>query len=146
MKRRPIIDALLAQLQALTAEPYEVQVISQGYVVWSDADIQPAIYYVPVREEAKYSSGLPTKWMMHGDLWVYVRQSTIELGVQTLMDLMDGIEEVLSPMGSNGMPTKSNTLGGLVTYCAIQGQAEISGGFLNQQQTVARIPIEILTA
>lgn len=146
MRRRKIIDALLKQLEVLTQEPYEVQVISQGYVVWSDADIQPALYYVPVREEAKYSSGFPTKWLMHGDLWVYVRAGTSELGVQTLMDLMDGIEDALSPVGPAGMPTKTNTLGDLATYCAIQGQAEISGGFLNQQQVVARIPIEILTA
>jgi hypothetical protein len=37
-------------------------------------------------------------------------------------------------------------LGGLVVYCAIQGAVEISGGFLNGAQTVARIPLEIMVA
>ena len=146
MNRSAIYAALLAQLEALKADPYNVLTVSQGFVVWDDAQRQPAVYLVPVREQAEYQLGLPTKWLVHLELYVYVRASTAELGVQVLSTLLDGVELLLSPVGPNGQPIQANTLGGLVSYCAIQGETTISGGYLNQQQSVAVVPLEILTA
>jgi hypothetical protein len=60
---------------------------------------------------------------------------------------MDNIDYILSPVGPNGGISSDNgyvnTLGGLVQYCVFQGPAEISGGFLNKKQTIARIPLEM---
>jgi hypothetical protein len=157
MQRDPIYAALVNQLNALTLAPLTsqygfVQVVSRGFVSWEQADAQPAIYVVPLTEKAEYKRGLPTKWWFKLDLYVYVRWiDSVAQGVTALTQVMDGIDFVLSPMNPPNAGQGSdngfvNTLGGLCSYCALQGEAEISGGFLNRQQTVARMPMEIVVA
>lgn len=153
MQRDPIFAALLNQLTALTVSPYTVQEVSRGFVPWEAADEQPAIYIVPGTETAEYKRGLPTKWIIHCELWVYVRWvDSVVTGVTALAQLMDSIDYILSPLGPNGGVRSDNgyvnNLNGTpgVVYCAIQGTSEVSGGFLNKSQTVARMPIEIMAA
>jgi hypothetical protein len=155
MQRDPIYAALLNQLLALTtntnyqAQYGAVQVASRGFVPWDQADDQPAIYIVPMTENGVYKRGLPTKWMLKLDLYVYVRWiDSVEQGVTALAQVMDGIDYVLSPTGPNGGILSDNgyvnNLNGLAVYCALSGEAEISGGFLNKMQTIARMPMEIM--
>ena len=152
MVREPIYQALIGVLQQLQTGSYAQQfpnlVVSRGFVMWDEADVQPAIYLVPKTETAEYRRGLPTKWKMTMDLYIYVRADSISLGVQNLSLLMDAIDAVLSPLGANaGSPNDFvETLGGLVVYCAIQGATDISGGFLNGLQTVARMSLEVIVA
>jgi hypothetical protein len=153
MRRDPIYAALTSELQnaLVNVDPYDVQVVSRGFVMWEAADQQPAIYISPETEEAKYQRGLPTKWVIKCSLWVYVRWvDSIEQGVTALAQLMDGIDATLSPVGVNAGPLGDNgyvnTLGGLVTYCALSGAGEVNGGFLNQNQAIARMPVEIMVA
>jgi hypothetical protein len=154
MKREPIYDALLGLLQQLQSPPYvttwpTIQV-NLGFRTYEDAQIQPAIFIEPLKEAAVYQRGLPTKWKLQAAVWVYVRSDTINLGIQNLNAFMDAIEAILSPVGSNaGAPSDNGyvlTLNELVQYAAIQGEVEISGGYLQNNQTVARIPLEILVA
>lgn len=153
MVRNPIYNALLLQLQQLTttyAEEYgNVQVVSRGFVPWTEADVQPAIFIVPVNEKGDYKRGLPTKWTFKIDLYVYNKWvDSVQQGVILLTQIMDGIDYVLSPLGPNGGILTDNgyvnNLNGLAVYCALQGEADISGGFLNQGQTIARMPLEIM--
>jgi hypothetical protein len=150
MQRDPIYAALLAQLTALTVAPYQVAVVSRGFVMWDQADIQPAIYIAPGTETGDYKMGMPTKWIIKLELYVYVKWvDDISQGVTLLAQIMDGIDYVLSPVGPNGVKVGNqfvNTLGGLAQYCALSGPAEISGGFLNRSQSVARMPVEIMVA
>lgn len=158
MQRDPIYAAVVTQLSALMVPPLSqtygppVLVVSRGFVPWERADDQPAIYLVPLTEKAEYRRGLPTKWWFKLDLYLYVRWvDSVDQGVTALAKIMDGIDFVLSPMnppnaGQSGDNGFVNTLGGLCSYCALQGEAEISGGFLNQQQCVARMPMEIVVA
>ncbi len=149
MQRDPIYATLLAQLTALMAAPYNVAVVSRGFVPWDAADTQPAIYVVPVTESGEYKRGLPTKWLLKIDIYVYVRWTdSVQQGVTALAQIMDGIDATLSPLGVNGGIRSDNgfvnNLGGLAVYCALSGSADISGGFLNQSQTVARMPVEVM--
>ena len=151
MQREAIYTALVDQLSALKSGPNpSVVVVSRGFVVWDTADQQPAIYIVPVREVAQYSRGVPTKWTVHVELYVYVRWTdSVSAGVTQLSAVLDAIDNVLSPLGPNASPRAGlsvNTLGGLADYCAIQGAVEISAGFLSKSQTVARVPLEIVVA
>jgi hypothetical protein len=151
MKRDAIYAALLAQLSTgLAAAPYNVSNVSRGFVHWEQCDVQPAVFIVPNKEVAEYVRGTPVKWTLTPDLYVYVRwQDSVSQGVTALAQIMDGIDAVLSPTGANAAPNAGqivNTLGGLVQYCALRGAAEISGGFLNRQQTIARMPVEIVVA
>ena len=152
MQRDPIYAALTNQLAALINQsPYDVQIVSRGFVPWESADLQPAIYVVPVTEEGIYKRGLPSKWLFKVDLYVYVKWvDSVQQGVTSLAQIMDGIDLTLSPLGPNGGQGADNgyvnTLGGLCVYCALQGTAEISGGFLNKSQAIARMPVEIVVA
>jgi hypothetical protein len=150
MQRDAIYNALLGQLTTglLNVPPYDVRVISRGFVHWEAADVQPAIYIAPKKEKGKYVRGTPTLWTIELDLYAYVQWTdSVAQGVTALALVMDGIDFVLSPTGPNGSRNAAmavNTLGGLAHYCALQGEAEISGGFLNKQQTIARMPVEIV--
>lgn len=150
MKRDPIYQALLTQVSALVASPYSlIKLASRGFVTWDQALVQPCVYIVPVTEEGEYKRGLPTKWKFKIDLYVYVKWvDSVQQGVTALAQVMDGIDLILSPTGPNGGALSSNgfvnNLGGLADYCALSGTADISGGFLNQQQTIARMPVEVV--
>lgn len=154
MKREPIYDALLAQLQQLQTGTYittwPTMQVNLGFKTYEDTQIQPAVFLTPMKEQATYVRGLPTKWMLFAEIWVYIRSDTVSLGVQNLNALLDAIDAILSPLGANAGPMSDNgfvdTLGGLVQYVAIQGEVEISGGYLQNNQSVARIPLEILVA
>lgn len=155
MRRDAVYNALLQQLSALLAEPYIVQgaatnvlTVSRGFVMWDQADSQPAIYIVPRSENADYAMGKPIRWLLTLDLYVYVRwtDSAVQAAAP-LATVMDNIDYILSPTGPNGSPSATyavNTLGGLATYCALKGGSEISLGFLGGSQAVARMPLEIL--
>lgn len=148
MQRNQVYKALSNQLAVglINTPPWNVLVVSRGFVSWSQADLQPAIYVVPVKESSQYQRGLPNKWLVQCDVYVYCRWTTTpEDGAEALANLMDGVDYVLSPTGPNAIPPVAvNTLGGLVSYCALQGSGEVSIGFLNQNQAVARMPVEIL--
>jgi hypothetical protein len=152
MQRDPLYSTLVAELQAaLTQEPYNVQVVSRGFVPWDVADSMPAVYLAPSSEEAKYQRGLPTKWLVKCELWVYVKWTdSVAQGVTALAQIQDGIDACLAPAGVNAGPLGDNgyvnTLGGLCVYCALSGSGEVSGGFLNQNVAIARMPVEILVA
>lgn len=151
MIRSPIYKAITQQLTVglVNVPPYGVQSVSRGFVHWENCDNQPAIYVVPVKENNTYKAGTPNRWLLHCELWVYVRWvDSVQQGSDALATIMDGIELVLSPTGPNGSRGGTqgavNTLGGLVTYCALQGPGDISNGFLNGSQSIARMPLEIL--
>ena len=152
MTRDPIYEALLAQLTEglLNVAPYNVLNVDRGFVHWEQCDVQPAVFVVPNKEVGEYVRGTPVKWVLTPDLYIYVRwQDNVSQGVRALSQIQDGIDYVLSPTGPNGSRNAAqavNTLGGLVSYCALKGAAEISGGFLNRQQTIARMPVEIMVA
>jgi hypothetical protein len=152
VQRDPIYAALTAQLAVLTQAPNPVAaVVSRGFVPWEAADAQPAIYIVPVQEEAIPQRGLPNKYLIHLDLYLYVRWTdSVAQGVTALAQLQDQVDAIISPVGPNagidGDNGFVNTLGGLVVYCALKGAADISGGFLNKSQAAARMPVEIMVA
>lgn len=151
MTRDAIYAALLSQLATgLAAAPYNVTNVSRGFVHWEQCDVQPAVFVVPNKEIGEYVRGTPVKWTLAIDLYVYVRWAdSVDQGVTALAQIMDGIDAVLSPTGPNGSKNAGqavNTLGGLVQYCALKGACEVSGGFLNRQQTIARMPVEIMVA
>lgn len=154
MQREAIYTALmgvLGQLQQVPLNtPWPNLALSRGYVNWDDAPYQPAIYLVPKHEKSVYVRGLPIKWVIHCELFVYVKADTVNLGVINLSQLLDAIDSVLSPLGPNAGPSGGNgfvdTLNGLAVYCAIQGEIVISGGWLNNAQTVAQVPLEIMVA
>ncbi|HEY8885207.1 MAG TPA: hypothetical protein VIO35_07850 [Chloroflexota bacterium] len=104
----------------------------------SPAD-QPAFFQTQGKEIATAGYRLPTKWMLHASLYVYVHQSSLDMLPSTaLNNLIGAIELALAPDASG-----EQTLGGLVSHCRIVGTIETDEGTLGDQ-AVAIIPIEIM--
>ena len=144
MIRENVYGAVLTALQGLTASPYSLSIptISRGFQHWSDVPPAscPALFLVPVTENAKFVRGQPIKWMVTSEVWVYVKQDSSALGVQVLNPILDGIESVLAPPSNTPY---ANTLNGTVFSCSISGNVQIHGGFI-AGTTVAVVPIEII--
>lgn len=148
MNRELIYARLLATVEAIKLPPYdlEVAVVSRDFKHWVDAADQPAIYVVQGNQIAKYRRGQPTVWTLQAEIWVYTKKQGDSLGVQVMNPILDALETIFAPATVPAPPNEyTNTLGGLVSHCALAGQIEVSGGYLGDQ-AVAAIPLEIVTA
>lgn len=146
MKREPIYAALAERILQLNAEPYllGIETIGRDWKTWASVTNQPAVFVVPVKEDAVYQQGLPIKWRIHAEIWVYVKSTPSKAGVQVLNPILDALESILTPaVETTPASAFTNTLDGAVFRCTISGPVEISAGFLGDQ-TVARVPVEIL--
>jgi hypothetical protein len=137
--REPIFAALFAKLTA-----------SAGYATssrklkhWSDVprDQQPALFLAQGRQSVKTVRGQPSVWTLSAEVYVYVNTSGFSNPGSALNPLMDAIEAALA--GNQGENTQ--TLGGLVDWCRIEGSIETDEGTLGDQ-AVAIIPISILVS
>lgn len=150
MIRATIYNALLTQIQGIRDAPYNlaVPVIELGLENAANNTKQPGLYVVPTKESSEYVRGLPLKWRLDVDVYLFTKKTPVGPGVYNALPVMDALELVLAPTKTS--PTTGayiNDLGltGVVHHCAIKGSSEFFGGYLDQQ-TIVRIPIEILTA
>lgn len=155
MIRTPIYTALLSQLQKLTSAPYSLTIPTIYLGLEHAADLppaqQPAIFLAPKVERSIYNRGHPIKWEIECEIYVYTINTGGDGnadGIVQLLPILDGIDAVLSPQtNQRGPGSYTNDLGqpDKIYHCAIKGNTEIFGGYLDEQ-TIARIPIEIVTA
>jgi hypothetical protein len=140
--REGIYAALFAKFDGITGMPTK----SRRLMHWADvlAVQQPALFQAQKSEIVVQSRGLPPKWQLDLDLYLYVHAGDDPGSVPTtvLNPLIDAIEAALAPDnvrdGQNVL-----TLGGLVSHCWISGQIQTDEGALGAQ-SIAIIPISIL--
>lgn len=138
MNREAIYGALLAKVS--TAAGFVTA--SRRLRHWSDvaAAEQPALFQVQKTETVRRETGLPPKWSLGVDLFVYAHAPDDATSATTAINpLLDAIEATLAPDPFSNM----QTLGGLVAHCWIAGKVETDEGVLGGQ-AVAIVPIEIL--
>lgn len=138
MTREPIYNALFAKLAAAAG----FATASRRLRHWSDvgAAEQPALFQVQKSETVRRDAGLPPKWTLGIDLFVYAHAPDDATAATTVMNpLLDAIEAALAPDPLSNL----QTLGGLVAHCWIAGKVETDEGVLGGQ-AVAIVPIEIL--
>lgn len=136
-------EAIFAALFVKVSSVAGIKTSSRKLKHWSDvapAD-KPALFQAQGEEMATAGYRVPTKWMLHASLYVYVHQATIGTDVPStaLNNLLDAIEAALAPDAATG----EQTLGGLVSHCRINGKVETDEGVLGDE-AVAIIPIEIM--
>lgn len=104
----------------------------------------PAIYQIQRDEMGQAVRGIPTKWTLSVDLFIYAWQADLKAAPsQALNPLLDAIEAAFKP----DTPTVNDcTLGGLVSRCGIAGKVEIFEGVGDGNQAVAIVPIDIVIA
>lgn len=148
MRRLQIYCAFENQVSGLLKSPYnlEIPTIRMGMENAENA-IQPAIFIMPNRERSTNIRGLPNKWTLLLEVYVYVKRGVDDSGVANLLALIDAIDTVTSPEVNNRGPgSYANDLGlpNIVSSCAIAGEIQIFGGYLTDQ-SIALIPFEIVT-
>src|SRR5215472_4531944 len=108
MIREPIYAALFATVSA--AGPFVTS--SRRLRHWSDVGPaeQPSVFLVQKSETAQRRKGLPPKWTLSVDLFVYARAPDDVTPAATVLNpLIDAIENALAPVA----PLMTQTLGGL---------------------------------
>jgi hypothetical protein len=138
MNREPIYAALFSA--AAAASPSVTA--SRRLRHWSDvaAAEQPALFMVQKSETAQRHKGLPPKWVLAVDLFLYAKApDDLSPPAAVLNPLVDAVEGVLAPVN----PTLTQTLGGLVEHAWIAGKIETDEGVLGGQ-AIAIVPVEIL--
>lgn len=136
-----IYAALFAKLQAVSG----IKTASRRLKHWNDvaANLQPALYMVQTGEAPEQVRGLPAKWRLSVEVYVYVNVPTEKIVPSTLLNpILGAIRDILAP---DNLAANVNTLGGLVSHCWLSGQIEVYDGVLGDQ-AVALVPVEILTA
>jgi hypothetical protein len=145
MIRENIYAELFNILQGLTigGKP-AFKTISRQLQMWSDVNIAdtPALYIVQRSELARVVQKLPTIWELKLSLYLYVNTGgdTTKTPSSIFNPLVDAIEDILVP---NPPALQEQLLGGLVTYCRIDGEILTDEGVLGDWGVVI-IPIMIL--
>ena len=105
---------------------------------------QPALLLRERSEHGESRKNLPTKWTFNLELLVYVytgaQSDETVTPASVLNPLLDAIE---SAIVIDNFVDQRATLGGLVTYCAIDGTVEKHLGNLGDE-AVAIVPLRVL--
>lgn len=142
INREAIYAALFSRLQNIPG----FNTTSRRLRHWNDvaSSERPALFQAQGHETAKPGDparGLPTKWTLAVDLYVYVSTTDQAAPGSAINPLLDAIEAALAP---EGMAT-AQTLGGLVEHCWIEGRIDTDEGTLGSQ-AVAIVPIRLLAS
>ncbi len=109
-----------------------------------EAEDCPALLISQRTETAEFRKGLPLKWRLNLDLYLYVRTNAQNdpsiIPSQVLNPLLDAIEDALK---RDDIANDACTLGGLVSHCSYSGSITITEGTLGDE-AVALVPISIL--
>lgn len=137
MNREPILAALFAKLSGVPG------VATASRVVRHFSDVapieQPALFLSPAFQDAQRSRGLPTKWTIRVDVYLYINRLTSEIPDTVMNGILDAIEAALTPPQA----AEVMTLGGLCEHCWIEGSISIDVGAMGNQ-ILCEIPIHIL--
>jgi len=114
--------------------------------IWENVEPedQPALLQLQRRETVTRPKGLPARWTLTVDLYLYVHTGANNdpsvVPSQLLNPLMDAVEAamIVDDVGNNAV-----TLGGLVSHCFIDGAVEIFEGNLGDQ-AVCIIPLTVV--
>ena len=138
--REDIYEALLA----LVTRSATFNLSSRRWRPWNDVPTadHPAVFLNQKYEEATFKVRMPTRWQLFVDVIIYAHAfaDTDNIPSSALNPLVDAVVGALKPPPGE----EEQTLGGLVTYCRVEGRVQVFEGLLGDQ-AAAFIPVTILT-
>lgn len=139
INREQIYSALFAKLRAIPA----FGTASRRLRHWDDVPAvdQPALFQTQKPEQPEQQPGLPTKWTLAVDVYIYANTAGEDPPAAIINPLIDSIEAAIAP----DPVTNKCTLGGLVSHVWIDGEIQNDEGVLGDQ-AVAIVPIRILAS
>jgi hypothetical protein len=141
--REQVYTAFFNHIQADAGITSRMKTFTRRLKLWTTVakEDQPALYMEHAGESTSVIRGLPSAHVLDVNLWVYVGTDENETG-PILNPILDAIDASLAPTDAgNGQNTQ--TLGGLVHHCWIEGQTQIFEGNLGDE-AVAIVPVKIL--
>ena len=101
---------------------------------------QPAMFLMEKTSSVSRKRGEPAIWTLTPDLYLYAHNQgdTTKVPGTLLNPIINAVVSALEPTG----PDDTQTLGGLVDSCWIEGAIEVDGGLLGEQ-SVAIVPLMI---
>lgn len=138
MNTEAIFAALFDKLSAVPG----VKTKSRKLKHWTDVSSsqQPALFQAQGSPSIQHAQGIAAKWSLTANIYLYVWTAGSTTPATQLNDLIDAIVAALAP---DNHVKNTNTLGGLVHHCRIEGVIETDEGTLGDQ-AVAIIPVVIL--
>ena len=148
INNEPIFAALEALLATLVGYPPTTQQPLAGVSrrMRSFADVMPAempiLFQIQKKDGADWKFGRPAKWTLEADLFIYVDTTADKTIIpsQVYNPIVYAIRSLLVPAGD-----VTQTLGGLVHRCSMEGEAEYWDGVLDTVAIVC-LPIQIIAA
>ena len=147
MTRESIYAAVFAFWSGLTVGGSPAfKTATRSAKVWENvaAEDQPALLQLQRSESVTKPRGLPAKWTLSLDLYLYVHTNQINdpatTASQLLNPLMDAIESALT---IDDLSNDACTLGGLVSHCYIDGAVQTFEGNLGDE-AVMIVPVTIV--
>lgn len=127
----------------LVAASAGFQTSGRRLVLWNKCPSQPAIFLRNVGDEypQRPARGLPAKVTIKAEIWIYTKVGPDDVPGSSINGLVDAVEAALQP--ATGAETQ--TLGGLVSHCWIEGEIMMDPGDIDGQAK-AIIPIKILAS
>jgi hypothetical protein len=135
--REPIFVALNAQLQPLVTNA-TIKTLTRRLKHFSDVEPSERPYVCitqGIESIPKRKRGTPGVYTLRAKIYIYVSTSGGQTPATVLNPILDAIQSAIEP----GMPD-TNTLGGLVQECWIEGDIETFEGTLGDDE-VAIVPI-----
>lgn len=144
--RNQVMTAILNIIQGMTFATAingatTWRTVSNRLRLWSDVSVdqQPAAFLVTHREMDEYRGlGLYRRKLDLG-IWCYCRSDSLP-GAPMLDTMMDAFEAAFNP--ADNPSTNSNTLGGLVYWCRIEGRVFKDPGDIDFQ-TLLIVPLSV---
>lgn len=137
--REPIYNALFNLLAASAS--YKIK--SRKLRLWTEVDAadKPALFMTEHEEDAvEPGRGLPSKTTLGVEVFIYIASNSPGIsGASILNPLLDALDAAIAPDPITG----TQTLGGLVSHCWVEGRTIKDPGDLDGQG-LAVVPIRIL--
>jgi len=135
-------ETIYQALMDLLVDP-EIKTLSRRLKHWSEVPPgdQPALFITQKLETAKFTTRMPTSWVLSVDLWLYVNTGgdSDKTPMSIVNPILDRIVQKLLPASG----VEEQTLGGLVERCRIDGAIETDEGVLGDQAIIT-IPVTML--
>jgi hypothetical protein len=109
---------------------------------WTQVANQPALFLRHLSETDSYDGqGLP-KTILDAECWVYAQTAGPDAAPDTELNALKAT--IAGALAPDNEDTASFTLGGLVSWCRIEGKAEFYPAEGESKQSVMVVPIKML--
>ena len=153
MNREAIWSALFTRIGAATWPALSIggsttwAMKSRKLLHWNEVpnEAKPAFFQRQMGAKVVRQRGLPAKWVLKGELYIYVatlaQQNETLIPSQQLNPIMDAVQAQFAALPGDGTMDRC-TLGGLVDECKIEGEVEDFDGDLGDIGVLI-VPVEI---